>query len=52
MRYAFVFVSIVVMWVAMLLIARTSIDALFLYVFVLALTLVLFLIGFRGAKRR
>lgn len=40
------------MWIAMLLIARTAIDALFLYVSVLALTLALFLIGFRGAKQR
>ncbi len=50
MRYAFVFVSIVAIWLAMLLLVNTSIDPLFLYICVLVLTLVLYFIGFRRAR--
>ena len=51
MRYAFVFLAIVAMWVALLLFAlKTSVDTLFLVAIVLVLTVVLFLIGFRRGR--
>jgi len=51
MRYAFVFLSIVAIWVALILLAlETKINGLFLAVIVLAMTVVLFLIGFHRGR--
>lgn len=51
MRYAFVFLSIVAMWVALILLAlETKIDGLFLGGTVIAMTVALFLIGFRRGR--
>ena len=51
MRYAFVFLAIVAMWVALLLLAlKTTVDTLFLATVVMVLTVVLFLIGFQRGR--
>jgi hypothetical protein len=51
MRYAFVFSSIVAIWVATLLLAgQTKVDALFLAMLALVMTVVLFLIGFQRGR--
>lgn len=52
MKYAFVFLSIVVMWLAMLMIfLRQDINHLLIYVVVLAMSVVLYLIGFWSKRR-
>lgn len=51
MRYAFVFLAIVAMWVALLLLAlKTTVDTPFLATVVMVLTVVLFLIGFQRGR--
>lgn len=51
MRYAFVFLSILAMWVALILLAlETKIGGLFLAAIVLSMTVVLFLIGFQRSR--
>ncbi len=51
MRYAFVFLAIVAMWIGLLLLAiKTAVNALFLAAVVIGLTVVLFLIGFRRGR--
>jgi hypothetical protein len=51
MRYAFVFLSILAIWVALLLLAgETKINGLFLAVVVLFMTVILFLIGFQRGR--
>jgi hypothetical protein len=51
MRYAFVFVSILAIWFAMLLLAsKTDIDGLYLAVLVIVMTVILFLIGFQRGR--
>ena len=51
MRYAFVFVSIVAIWLALILLAlNTKVNGLFLASIVLVLTVTLFLIGFKRGR--
>lgn len=51
MRYAFVFLSIVVIWLAVVLLAaRTTVGGLFLVAVALGLSAALFLIGFRKGR--
>lgn len=51
MRYAFVFLSIFAMWVALILLAlETNINGLFLALIVLIMTIVLFIIGFNRGR--
>jgi len=51
MRYAFVFLSILGMWIALLLLAlETKINGLFLACIVLLMTVILFLIGFQRGR--
>lgn len=51
MRYAFVFSSILAIWLALILLAlQTDVDALFLACVVLVMTVVLFLIGFKRGR--
>ncbi len=51
MKYAFVFASIVAMWLAMVLLAlKTDVGTVFLAAVVLVLTVVLFLIGFKRGR--
>lgn len=45
------FVAIAAMWLAMLMVVKSGINVLFLYIVVLLLTLILYWIGFRGVKR-
>ena len=52
MRYAFVFVSIVAIWLALLLLAlRGGANPMFIYGVVMLMTIVLYWIGFRGNRR-
>ena len=51
MRYAFVFASIVAIWLALILLAlNTKVNGLFLASIVLVLTVTLFLIGFKRGR--
>lgn len=51
MKYAFVFVSVVAIWLAMVLLAiKTDVNTIFLQTVILALTVVLFLVGFRRGR--
>lgn len=51
MRYAFVFLSILAMWVALIMLAlETKINGLFLAFIVLAMTISLFVIGFNRGR--
>ena|GEM_PF-1967416 len=52
MRYAFVFLSIVAMWVGLLAIAASGqVDTTILFLVATFMTLALFVIGFRRSKR-
>lgn len=51
MKYAFVLVSVVAMWVALLLMTlRGGVNSVMLYGIVLALTVILYVVGFRRAR--
>lgn len=52
MKYAFVLVSAVAMWVALLIITlKGGVNSVLLYAIVLALTVVLYVLGFKRARR-
>jgi hypothetical protein len=51
MRYAFVFLSILAIWIAGILLAlETKIEGMFLAGIILVMTVALFLIGFRRGR--